>query len=40
VIVDACCGIDLQKGDIDKAFIEMQRVGVELIHSNEINLPI
>jgi nicotinamidase/pyrazinamidase len=36
VIVDACRGIDLQVGDVDKALQEMRAVGVDIIHARDI----
>jgi nicotinamidase/pyrazinamidase len=36
VIIDACRGIDLTAGDIDKALAEMVAVGVDIIYSESI----
>ena len=36
VITDACRGVDLQPGDIDRAFDEMRSIGVEVLPSSEI----
>ena len=36
VIVDACKGIDLHPGDIERAFEEMKRLGVILISSTDV----
>jgi nicotinamidase/pyrazinamidase len=36
VIVDACRGIDLQSGDIDKALAEIQNAGVDLVYSKDL----
>ena len=36
VIIDACRGIDLKPGDIDKALTEMVAVGVDIISSEKI----
>ena len=36
VIVDACRGIDLQKGDIEKAMDEMRQLGVEMVLAKDI----
>jgi len=38
VIADACKGVELQPGDIQKAYHEMTDVGVQLITSNQILL--
>jgi len=36
VIEDACRGIDLHEGDIQKAYQEMKHNGVHIINSSEI----
>ena len=36
VIEDACRGVEISPGDVDKAFKEMQSAGIRLIHSNDI----
>jgi nicotinamidase/pyrazinamidase len=36
VIVDACRGIDLQAGDIDRALDELQGMGVEMVSAKDI----
>ncbi len=36
LILDACRGIDLNKGDIDKALVEMQQHGVILMQSGQL----
>lgn len=36
VIVDACRGIDLQAGDIEKALSEMKSVGVDIVYSKDL----
>jgi nicotinamidase/pyrazinamidase len=34
VVRDACRGVDLEPGDIDRAFAEMEAAGVEIVHSS------
>jgi nicotinamidase/pyrazinamidase len=36
VIQDACRGVDVSPGDVDKAFAEMKQAGCQLIHSELI----
>jgi nicotinamidase/pyrazinamidase len=36
VIADACRGIELQSGDIDRALKEMREMGVEIVNSRDI----
>ena len=36
VIVDACRGIELEPGDIDRALDEMKRAGAVLLKSSEL----
>ncbi|MGH9457739.1 MAG: bifunctional nicotinamidase/pyrazinamidase [Thermoanaerobaculia bacterium] len=36
VIRDACRGVELQPGDIDRAFAEMESLGIEVVDSAEI----
>lgn len=36
VITDACQGVNLQVGDVDRTLEELARAGVRLIHSSEI----
>jgi nicotinamidase/pyrazinamidase len=36
VIVDACRGIDLQGGDVEKALVEMRSVGVDIVYSQDL----
>lgn len=36
VVTDACRGVDLQPGDIDRALDEMRSIGVEVLPSSEI----
>jgi nicotinamidase/pyrazinamidase len=36
VIVDGCRGIELEPGDIDRAFDEMKRVGAALLQSSDL----
>jgi nicotinamidase/pyrazinamidase len=36
VILDGCCGIDLEHGDIDRALDEMKRVGAVLLQSSDL----
>ena len=36
VIRDACRGIDLHPGDTERAFAEMERMGVHLVESAQI----
>jgi nicotinamidase/pyrazinamidase len=39
VIRDACRGVDLEPGDIDRAFAEMEAAGVRIINSDELMNP-
>jgi nicotinamidase/pyrazinamidase len=36
MIVDGCRGIELEPGDIDRAFDEMKRVGAVLLQSSDL----
>jgi nicotinamidase/pyrazinamidase len=36
VIADACKGIDLQAGDVERAYTEMQALGIKVISSHDI----
>ena len=36
VVLDACRGVELQKGDIEKAIEEMKKVGIKFVSSIEI----
>lgn len=36
VIADACRGVDLQPGDVDRALDEMHRAGAEIIHCSDV----
>src|SRR5437667_676314 len=36
VILDGCCGIDLEPGDVDRALDEMKRVGAILLQSSDL----
>lgn len=36
VITDACRGVNLQPGDVDRALAEMARAGVRLVRSDEL----
>jgi nicotinamidase/pyrazinamidase len=36
VILDGCRGIELERGDIDRALDEMKRAGAILLKSNEL----
>ncbi len=36
VIIDACRGIDLKPGDMDKAIAEMRAVGVEIVEMKDV----
>jgi nicotinamidase/pyrazinamidase len=36
VIVDACRGIDLAAGDVDRALAEMKSLGVDIVYSHEL----
>lgn len=36
LVVDACRGVELQEGDVQRALAEMQRAGVEMVQSSEI----
>ena len=36
VITDACRGVDLQQGDIERAYDEMRSIGVDVLASREI----
>lgn len=38
VIKDACRGVELKAGDIERAFAEMQAAGVELVDMNRLTL--
>lgn len=38
VLRDACRGVELQPGDIERAFAEMERVGVEVVTSDEVDV--
>jgi hypothetical protein len=36
VILDGCRGIELERGDIDRALDEMKRAGAILLKSNDL----
>ena len=36
VVLDGCRGIELEAGDIDRAFDEMKRVGAVLLQSSDL----
>jgi nicotinamidase/pyrazinamidase len=36
LIVDGCCGVDLQPGDVERAIVEMESSGAQLTNSGEI----
>jgi nicotinamidase/pyrazinamidase len=36
LVVDACRGVELHPGDVQRALTDMQRAGVELVHSGEL----
>jgi len=37
VIVDGCCGIELEPGDIDRGLDDMKRAGAVLLQSPELS---
>ncbi|HEY5911788.1 MAG TPA: bifunctional nicotinamidase/pyrazinamidase [Verrucomicrobiae bacterium] len=38
VIEDACRGVNVQPGDVERALREMRSAGVEVLHSNELKI--
>jgi nicotinamidase/pyrazinamidase len=36
LIADACRGVDLKPGDVERAIEEMQAAGVQVVHSNDV----